>query len=465
MENCNIDNIGNGDGDCDCDPLHKVLNSKLKYPQLISLLVERYKDLGVKEECIESAIVRLNNLHTMISHRNSSENGIRILQWNLLARLLADDGFLMNWVIDTTKPRERTSELYNKIKATKIEGDEFLKKLGENYKEDCEMLENDKIMFDHYRRLILIKIYITIYKPDFIVLEECDFVKDIESMLHEDNYTCGMGNISEFKLARDKQIIDPFNESDIYKYLEETCALIAPKIGSTAVKIGIKNKLPENILFDDNVVVFYDITKFNLESIKYKIIPGSITFCAKFINKSTDHKFNIFPVHLPSGDKTSDVIKRQLSCEALMKFVNTVSESESESDYIPYVIVGDFNSRPDEKKIDGIMSAWEILTDNHFISCWTDYYDYSGIRTKEHYPNTTVKCRGPLTAQTPKMGELMTGPIDYIWTYGIKNIKLVSDPQLISDSDDMDVKIDEMIIPSIIEPSDHYLLAIDIVFI
>jgi hypothetical protein len=444
------------------------LNRTHTYNDLVSLLCTYYTVLRVKKEYIEETKEILDNLHLRCQKKHPE--GIRILQWNLLARLLSDDGFLMNWVIDTTgreSPAESPSELYDimrdAIKNKRI--DEIAKK----YREDEYMIKNDAIMFDHTRRLILIKIYVLIYQPDFIVFEECDFVKDIEYILHN-NYTCGIGieNLDTFKFARDMGIIDNTDESKIYSYLTETNALIAPKIDSTGVKIGIRNKLPEDILLDDNVVVFYNKDKFIKHSINYKIIPSSITFCAKFLSRESRQEFNIFPVHLPSGDAVKDVIKRKKACDALMHFVSTNSEC-------PSIIVGDFNSRPNES-FDGnpeLISAWNILTNEKFISCWTDYYNADGsFSTKyepnTYEPNTTVKCRGPLTTQPKKMGEFMKGPIDYVWLRGGRDLRLISDPRIIehekynSDKGYQKHIQDTLVIPSKTEPSDHYALVVDL---
>jgi hypothetical protein len=369
----------------------------------------------------------------------------------------------MNWVIDTSlrdSPAESPSELYyimrEAIKNNRIDD------IAEKYRQDEYMIKNDAIMFDHTRRLILIKIYVLIYQPDFIVFEECDFVKDIEYILHN-NYTCGIGieNLDTFKFARES-IINNDDTEEIYAYLNKTNALIAPKIDSTGVKIGLKNNLPEDILLDDNVVVFYNKHKFRKESINYQIIPSSITFCAKFLSIESRQEFNIFPVHLPSGDAKKDVLKRKEACDALMHFVSINSEC-------PSIIVGDFNSRPNESFDDpDLRSAWNILTNEKFISCWTNYYNDNGSFSTKYEPNTTVKCRGPLTSQPRKMGEFMKGPIDYVWLRGGRYLRLISDPCIIEHqryNDDMEYQKhiqDKLVIPSKTVPSDHYPLVVDL---
>ena len=120
--------------------------------------------------------------------------GVRVLQWNILADGLADDGFLVQHVIESDPPtdfRALTEEVKDAVDIKdKVDREKKLKELSDKYKEDEAMMANHSAICNWQRRWLKIRQRIAEYEPDIITFQELDHLPEVQRDLAEMGYSC-----------------------------------------------------------------------------------------------------------------------------------------------------------------------------------------------------------------------------------------------------------------------------------
>ena len=195
----------------------------------------------------------------------------RVLQWNVLAEGLSDDGFLVRDVLrkdlpdlppDTTPFEEMIAEV-SKVK--KENGD--LKSLKAKY--DTERWRsNYRVVIDWGRRWVQMKAFIITSAPDIITLQELDHMADAQRELRALGYTCSLtGSDSPYRPIH-KEITGEVRREDkaFLAHLKAVGVAYMPKTFSNCRKFGLKSNPDAD---DDGVAIFWREDAFKATSIDF----------------------------------------------------------------------------------------------------------------------------------------------------------------------------------------------------
>ena len=177
---------------CSIASQHQVLRSSWSLAMAQARRRARLKELRVAEEHIEASVWPSN------ASKVSGESApLRVMQYNILADALSDDGFLVkpvlaNWPVPTTAvPTADGGEAdFHTLLTEMMEAKGNPKALEEcQRKYSCSIsAENTHAVIDWEARKSQIICFIESYSPDVIVLAELDHFDEIQLQLRELGY-------------------------------------------------------------------------------------------------------------------------------------------------------------------------------------------------------------------------------------------------------------------------------------
>lgn len=488
---------------------------------IIIIVLVLKKNISAK---ILSPIIGIISLITILVgvylYKNKSKKGgtkeIKILQWNILARGLADDGFLIpfnNTIKDNNNNDVTLDILFEKIKDAK----EFYKK---NNKDNTELnnlknlfnTKDEKIRISNIinwdKRVNKIIDKITKEDPDIITLQENDSMEFIKPLLEINGYICTFEGESK---KYNRGYVDDV-EHDIYmaRLVESRLAFI-PKTNSNAKKFGKKDPYSDN----DGISIFWKKDRFKLESITYiETFIGSKNLlnrqfegviCVELIDKYCVKTIHVLSTHLPSGDEKNKEIERintltikpktmndkltnkypkkevtkdttiDINDPNLIEFENVVKikkngvESRDKKTVFKYIeeltanniviFAMDANSKPQgvtyknhENHLPN--SVWQLLHEIYnFYNIWDDYFSKEGFPINKNYPISVNKMRGPASNQINKIGEHAFELIDHIY-YSNLTLEQNTPPAFYDEPINNDIL--KNLMPNENSPSDHH---------
>ena len=375
-------------------------------------------------------------------------NTLRVLQYNVLADGLSQDGFVCSSSLST------------------INGDihsipQFLKNIktaSKLYDTKDNQQTADKCL-DWYERWVKIVNLIYSTRPDIIVFQEMD---------HYAEALIDLGCIGYSSTIREQYIeympLWKNNRADKDTYiplLEEQQYAFIPKLFSKARKFSLMRGVndPDN----DGCAIFWRSDRFNLEQLHFcqfykyqsdeKDSDGAMAVVLRDI--MTNEQMSVITTHLPSGATTERELERlellsNTEKGVFKKFILNLMKK------VPRTIVAlDANSDPLETYGLNNTNTWKAFKKMHKLySIWGDYCK---LKNAECRPVTVNKIRGPTSNQPSKIGVHSHELIDHIFYSGIFMHRFAIPPvSFVSKEHAL-----ENLIPNMLEPSDHYPVMVD----
>lgn len=385
--------------------------------------------------------------------RSGDRSSVRVLQWNLLADGMSNDGFLLRDILADPDGFEDVGDVLQCVAGAKAHDmtalrDKFCTPRAAN---------NAAAVVDWQLRWARMKEVVVEAVPDVITLQELDHMALAHRELAELGYACSLpgGAYAPAHLS--------LQASDTAKYLAhlEACGVAyAPNFPSTCRKIHLQKDASANV-DDDGCAIFWRAELFDISGIdffpfKSQSTRNSCAVRASLRRKSDDAPFFVICAHLSSGGeqrheaaRVREVTGGEFGSESLRNwFARTTTEG-------PTLFCLDANSAPNR---DETRTVWKIFRGVDAVrSVWDAFFTPDGAALCDPLPVTTNKMRGPLSQQTAKIGEHMCHVIDHVFFSSA--FSFVQHALLISY-----VNVEEArrnLLPSLAIPSDHIPLVLD----
>jgi len=413
--------------------------------ELRKMHTERCLQLQVKPE-----FLRDDDLPAPVA---PSADAIRVLQWNILADGLADDGFLVQNVCGA-----ESVDMAKEVEAAK--GDVAkLQQLHERFSKDEMQQKNLRVLIDWERRWLKMQEIILQNDPSIITLQELDRMCSVQKDMLGLGYVCTYLNQPPpaYRPLQHEHRDTPKYFKDLY----ESGIAFAPKSPSNAKKFGQKRDPNAD---NDGCAVFWKERDFKATRIDFVGLDGKRNeSCVRveLERKSDARRFYVICAHLHSGSEPTDELKRLSEiCEYTLtpagaktgpSLLEWFDQSQREH---PTLFCLDANSEPtrgDEETV------WRAMHKAGLMSVWDEYFDREGRPLKDVVTVTTNKMRGPLSNQPKKIGEHACGVIDHIYYSGGMEFEAhVASPLEYERSE-----ATRHLLPSLEMPSDHVPVIVD----
>ncbi|KAL1503550.1 hypothetical protein AB1Y20_012029 [Prymnesium parvum] len=372
----------------------------------------RARELGVSEEalrCIGAPRVRARE-----------GAALRVLQWNVLAEGLSDDGFLVRDVLDGAADGVSDQAAAERAK------------------------RNHAAVVDWTRRWARMLEFIAASQPDVIALEELDHMADAQEELRALGYECAVHG-KQYRPVHEWADASARDPARYVQHLRDVGVALAPKTRSNCRKLGSRTREDAD---DDGVALFWRSDSFDLLSLDFlasddaKRDQGAVR--ATLRRKSDGLAFAVIAAHLSSGVENEAARLEELT--RLLEWYDSGT---------PTVWCADTNSAPDHE---GEQTVWKALR-RVASSVWDDFFDKEGRALKQPSPVTTNKMRGPLSAQKKKIGEHTYGAVDDIFISGGVSLRQHAWGPLTYESQE---EARTHLLPSLDIPSDHAPVLVDL---
>ena len=397
---------------------------------------------------------------------------IRIMQWNLLASSLADDGFFVQDIFsdDPEKAQRDAATCASKVKYARKTGANALE-IAEENASLAQTSESHKLLIDWTRRWAKMREMISSLNPDIVCMQEVDRMKQAVPDLRRLGYSCSSSESNASYTPPRVALGDGEPTRDAFcQYLASSSLAYIPSVPSTARKKGAQNG--DNEADDDGCVIFWRSDSWMMKHIDYLVskkseISYSGFVCAHLKNRLDGSYLSVMSGHLSSGQKSKDEAKRVHELESEVVVVKDCGDEARSNirDYIgttvqesPIIVCLDANSSPGRLEP---KTTWKHLRNiAHVCSVWDEWWEPDGsLKKSGNYPVTTNKMRGPLSGQKQKVGEHACETIDHIfYSSGFVAPKHVFGPIIFTD----EVQALHELLPSIPLPSDHYPVVVDL---
>jgi len=372
----------------------------------------RARELGVSEEALRS----------IGAPRVRAREGaaLRVLQWNVLADGLSDDGFLVRDVLDGAADGVSDQAAAERAK------------------------RNHAAVVDWTRRWARMLEFIAAAKPDVIALEELDHMADAQEELRALGYECAVHG-KQYRPVHEWADASGRDPARYLQHLRDVGVALAPKTRSNCRKLGLRTREDAD---DDGVALFWRSDKFDLLSLDFlafddaKRDQGAVR--ATLRRKSDELAFAVIAAHLSSG-----VENEAARLEELTSLLGWCERGT------PTVWCADTNEAPDHE---GVRTVWKTLR-RVASSAWDDFFDNEGRPLKQPSPVTTNKMRGPLSAQKKKIGEHTYGAVDDIFIGPGVSLRQHAWGPLTYESQE---EARTHLLPSLDIPSDHSPVLVDL---
>jgi hypothetical protein len=405
-----------------------------------------------------------------------ADEPLRVLQWNILADGLSDDGFLVrsdNVSPDTDQGIRDQVERVLKIKKEGTPADmEALRQ--ELATDEAKELHADVVRWS--RRWEEIKKTIIEHDPHILTLQEVDKMKQMEKELGELGYDCGLPGRS-YKPAHEVLALNVKGSAsstvnEYFRHLAEVGVAFAPKTKSNARNFALKRKVAD--ADDDGVAIFWKRDRFTASSIDFlamdddKRNQGAV--CVELLGAGgtiySAERLTVIAAHLTSGDKEADEISRMKEVIEPSLDANGAASAPSLREWFdeaskrgPTLLCLDANTYPDRP---GLQTGWKALRSIPGAQCvWDDYFAPHGAPLPHSgtLPVTSNKMRGPLSDQPKKIGEHAYHLVDHIFfNRWLSFERHLFEPLVYKSVEDAWTRL----LPSFAIPSDHAPLIVEL---
>ena len=444
----------------------------------------RLQQAGVSDDAISRAEQGGTSFHQLEPLPLSS--GLRVLQWNLLADGMSNDGFLVEDVL-AVKDGERALEHPRDILAAS----DPLLALEASVQDPsiaARAVRNLQVLVDWEARYARMKAIVQLLQPDVIAFEELDHMSEMQSDLEGLGYECTLGGRRYAPMhAAGVPTSDP---AAYLEHLQVGGVAFAPKYPSTCRKLATKRGAVG--ADDDGCAVFWRSEKLRATAISFIALPeedakrqcGAVR--VELLRLSDGCPLSVICAHLASGDKHKDEAARLFqvarnegrppeegSTAAAPGLADWLMEGASDGH--PVLLCMDGNTAPDRTETE---TVWKLLRALPGVrSVWDDHFSSVGVGHRQGalrrqgvdgrclgfgFPVTTNKMRGPLSEQKRKVGEHMLQVIDHIFYVGepLGRSEHAWGPVTYATVAESYAHL----LPSISCPSDHLPLVIDFAF-
>jgi len=478
---------------------------------------EALKAMGVAEKAVKESEWREDE-----DPKGKQVDSVRMMQFNLLADGLADDGFLVRMILDSWKhgadkvPKEGKggSEDYMKMlqEVENAKGNaEKLKELQAKYSGSQVPAEgqNMRAVINWKARELQIKLMVLAAgRPDVLVFEELDHFGSIAQGLNELGYVSQVsGKVESYQPAH----LGAVTPGTLADHIVKTGHTFLPKLYSNAFGFRIRDeKLQDRMLAegkqmtdkcaehkkkkiltkecleqgtarlftaagvngndydDDGVGIFWRADSFEAEHVKVHFTEsgqGTLQVNLKGLGDKSDRKLVVLGTHLSSGSsekEETDRVTKEVEPEDKKGLVNFFKEAQEQNPDAAVVLLLDANSFPQQHRAEG-RNVWQLLHNATGASVWDPYFDLHGKSTLDPAPVTTNKMRGPGSVQAKKIGEHAYYLIDHIF-YDPMKLKF-KQHALEPTRFPSDKKALEALLPTLKNPSDHYPVVADLTWL
>ena len=444
----------------------------------------RLQQAGVSDDAISRAEQGGTSFHQLEPLPLSS--GLRVLQWNILADGMSNDGFLVEDVL-AVKDGERALEHPRDILAAS----DPLLALEASVQDPsiaARAVRNLQVVVDWEARYARMKAIVQLLQPDVIAFEELDHMSEMQSDLEGLGYECTLGGRRYAPMhAAGVPTSDP---AAYLEHLQVGGVAFAPKYPSTCRKLATKRGAVG--ADDDGCAVFWRSEKLRATAISFIALPeedakrqcGAVR--VELLRLSDGCPLSVIFAHLARGDKHKDEAVRLFqvarndggppeegSTAAAPGLADWLMEGASDGH--PVLLCMDGNTAPDRTETE---TVWKLLRALPGVrSVWDDHFSSVGVGHRQGalrrqgvdgrclgfgFPVTTNKMRGPLSEQKRKVGEHMLQVIDHIFYVGepLGRSEHAWGPVTYATVAESYAHL----LPSISCPSDHLPLVIDFAF-
>ena len=433
-------------------------------------LEQRHRDLLTKANVSSSALSELTSRKAMpqAAVRRPGADTIRVLNWNLLADGLSDDGFTVRDVLAGGSPAD-VDEIARKVVATR-EANGDMKALKATYSSD-RSVRNLGVVINWETRWARMLVVIEKVQPDVLTFEEVDHMAEAQESLRALGYECSArtphGAYKPVHTAVDSQ-----GGLDARKYLSHVQGVgmaFAPKVSSNARKFAIKGG--NAAADDDGAAIFWRAASFTATELSFLAMPD-LEAADKLkglvrvrLERKTD-KAQLYVVcgHLASGTSAEAETARVAELTNASVDPGTGKKTgPSVVDWLrssmlqaPTLFCLDANSAPDRMEP---TTVWKVLR-GFLSSVWDGNFDAAGRPCDPRGPLviTSNKLRGPESNQIKKIGEHVCLISDYM--YFSAPLKLLGHA-IIPASFSSESGALKALLPDLCIPSDHYPVACD----
>ena len=422
---------------------------------------------------------------------------VRVMQWNVLADGLSDDGFLVQDILEASgaEPNDpsaagRQADLRacsDAVASARAKGDEDgLKTLQAQLGTDRQR-RNHEATVAWECRWPLIKAKIAASAPHVICLQELDHLADAIVDLGALGYVCGPPG-AKYVPAHTvsgcaKRSEDAYDPAAFLSHLESVGLAFAPKVPSTCRELSRKRAGGE-AADDDGVAIFWRASLFEMERLAFLSQPdktrsqGAVLVKLRSTAQGTaaPTSFSVLSAHLPSGASAKDMASRHtvLSTPSCVKTSATELTGPSLCEWFahaagdaPTIWCMDSNAAPNHASGSpawlAVMQSCEAV--GGVRSVWEPFFDVASGDAIEGVlaPATVNKMRGPLSGQARKIGEHHCEVIDQIFVAPkacVERLDFVRPPLVYAGEDAARAEL----MPSLSVPSDHACVIVDVTF-
>lgn len=403
---------------------------------------------------------------------------LRVMQYNVLADAMSDDGFLVRPVLADWPVPERavpTAE-GGQVDFTALLAEMMEAKGKPSLLEECQRkytcsasAENTRAVIDWEARKLQMMCLIENFDPDVVVLAELDHYDQFLGLLRSLGYESQLEKCKKDYPQYRPALLDSFSDKEpaSSKSFAEAWAArgyaFLPHLGSislhTFMQRGLGMKILEaagpewkerltdpkkgglqrnwsqvlppgkaqqllesagledpRSLDDMGVAIFWKASRLEALELTLQPYPGGGKGIVQVKLQETA-AFVVMGTHLSSGDTLQDEderLKREVNCEGGL--VHALQRAQDLGDAV--ILCLDANSHPAIRA--GGESSWKVLRQALGASVWDAFFDPQGAvvpaeRPELDPPVTSNKVRGPLSAQAKKIGAHAYYLIDHIF--------------------------------------------------
>lgn len=475
----------------------------------------RLRSLGVSQ-----AALKASELTPAEARKNDC---IRVMQWNLLADGMSDDGFLVSDVLqdwsagsgnvptsDGNGNAVKFDTLLTQMMAARGDN-EALEELKHRYAVP-DAKKNAAVIVDWQARELQIQLQVlSAGRPDLLVFQECDHYEPLAKGLAKLGYSSSVSSTKAYEPAhltgyrpQTAKGAQEFREA-----IEKKGFAFWPNAGSTAMniklnrgkdrervlaatrKLGLQSRLLDehehhikrrslcgfasgplldeaqidrHSIDDDGVAIFWRVDRFTAESMRVHVFPngtgGALKVKLREVSCSGRHLV-LVGAHLGSGD---DLISEQRRLTEQVDVAGGLREivQELREAGEAVVLAIDANSHPQIGGDSG-SSVWCSLHEALGASVWDEHFDTTGrhlLHAPPDPPVTSNKLRGPLSGQAKKIGLHSYYCIDHVF---FTPSELTLQGHALPPKQFSCVEEARSVLnPSLACPSDHYPVVVDL---
>lgn len=381
---------------------------------------------------------------------------VRVLQWNILADGLSDDGFLLPDVLDGAEPDGCSlQDTFAEVRRARATGSD-MQPLKERFATP-RATRNHAAVVDWTRRWARMKEVIAGALPDIVTMQELDHMAEAQEDMRALGYECAMPgsrycavHAAGLRVGATQEYLDVLRRMGV---------AFAPNTPSTCRKIGLRTNAAAD---DDGSAAFWRASTMEAESIDFlpfKEPAKRHSACVRVALRRRRDGARLFLLcaHLSSGGTPADEAERLQELRTGLcggpSVVEWFARSLAEA---PTLFCLDANSEPGRRDPE---TVWRTLRGiPGACSVWDEHFTSSGGARGGPSPVTTNKMRGPLSGQARKIGEHFFQVIDHVFfSSALSLVRHVMPPLAYASAEDAQGRL----LPSISIPSDHAPVIVD----